>query len=191
MKLVDEQLLTAASLLLDNQTLLPGLSKQFSEASFESSIRGCSMEPAIPGLAQVKVRMLHGDDAQLGDVVYFKSQEGFMIHRVASKVKKGFASNLLITIGDNCLLPDSPVITSQIVGVVFAVKINGQWQPVQPLVYQSFIFRVLRHISLLVIVSVTRLDPEFTSRLVTALHQVKSIVKSIARRTLRQLGLRP
>lgn len=190
MKSAEEQLSTAASLLLNNQTLLPNLSKQLSQASFESSIHGCSMEPTIPGLAQVKVRMLHGDDIYPGDVAYFKSQKGFMIHRIAYIVKKGSASNLLITLGDNCLLPDKPVLASQVIGVVFAVKINRQWQPVLPLDHQSFISRALRQISLFGIVFVTRLNPELTPRLVTALQQIKRSVKSIARWTLRQFGLR-
>jgi signal peptidase I len=78
---------------------------------FTTSFGGTSMMPTIAPGQQVVVEC--GRDPVVGDVVVFRSDDRIMVHRLTAS-----AGNWLLTWGDANWLPDEPVDSSHVVGVV-------------------------------------------------------------------------
>lgn len=78
---------------------------------FTTSFGGTSMLPTIAPGQQVVVEC--GRDPAVGDVVVFRRDDRVMVHRLAAR-----AGNWLLTWGDANWLPDEPVDSGDVVGVV-------------------------------------------------------------------------
>ena len=78
---------------------------------FTTSFGGTSMLPTIVPGQQVVVEC--GRDPVVGDVVVFRRDDRVMVHRLAAR-----AGIWLLTWGDANWLPDEPVDSGQVVGVV-------------------------------------------------------------------------
>lgn len=82
--------------------------------TFTTSFGGTSMLPTIAPGQQVVVEC--GRDPVVGDVVVFRRDDRVMVHRLTAR-----AGSWLLTWGDANRLPDEPVDSSQVVGVVPSV----------------------------------------------------------------------
>jgi hypothetical protein len=78
---------------------------------FTTSFGGTSMLPTIAPGQQVVVEC--GRDPVVGDVVVFRRDDRVTVHRLTAR-----AGNSLLTWGDANWLPDEPVDSSDVVGVV-------------------------------------------------------------------------
>jgi len=192
MKSEKQQPRSSISPLLNDESSLLQLSSHLrgDNAVFESSIRGSSMEPSIPGLARVRVQLSADKSYCRGDIVYFQTSDGYMIHRVAWLVNRGQAAGFLFTLGDNCLLPDLPVPKQQVLGIVIGVEINKTWSlPVTP-VRVPIIQLLIRTLSLMAIIGVARISVPLAGSLVAVLQASETRGRASLGGVLRRLGLR-
>ena len=107
---------------------------------YESSIRGPSMRPAIEAGARLRVRLQTGENCKPGDIAYFLTPHGYMVHRVVFCGRKYYANGYLLTCGDNHLAPDPPVPHDQVLGTVFACTGAEGWRDT-PAQYQGPLHR--------------------------------------------------
>lgn len=182
-----------SSFLLDREPLLPALAAHLGgrEEVFESAIRGSSMSPAIPSLARLRVRLLADRRCRPGDIVYFLSNDGFMVHRVIRQLRDSSTASHLLTFGDNCLSPDPPVRMDRILGIVVAVRIAGDWRPPGPPINASVIHRAIRAASATAVIVAFRFSAAAARRLVAALTALESVGRAPIGRLLRSLHLIP
>lgn len=115
-----------------------------SQAVFESTIHGSSMTPAIPTGARFRVQLRDQQFCGLGDVVFYQTSTGYMVHRVVYRTRRGPSQAYVLTCGDNCLAPDPPVPHESILGIVSAVELAGTWQPPVPPRITSGVKRAIR-----------------------------------------------
>jgi len=177
--------------LLDREPLLAVLAARLGacDAVFESAIRGSSMSPAIPGRARLRVRLLDRRSCERGDILFYLSEKGFMVHRVVHLPRRGPAADMLLTRGDNCLMPDAPVSRNRVLGTVIEVYDRGTWRspglPGRTTVYH----RIAQALSLSAMVVAMRCSPRASCRLAAALQTFESGVRYPVGRLLRRLRL--
>ena len=94
--------------------------------------------------ARLRVRLLSEPSCQAGNIVLYLSDAGFMVHRVAHLPRRGAAAGYLVTLGDNCLVPDPPVRTHRLLGTVTAVQTASGWRTPGPQVSRSISHRLVR-----------------------------------------------
>ncbi len=183
-----------SAFLLDREPLLPALVAAHlggRDEIFESAIRGSSMSPAIPGLARLRVRLLTEQPCQPGDIVYFLTNHGFMVHRVMYPSHKSARGSYLLTFGDNCLSPDPPVRMDRILGTVFAVQIAGNWRPPDPAKSVSVFHRLIRAGTSSAMIAAFRFSVPAAGWLAAALLNLESVGRAPVGRLLRILHLMP
>lgn len=182
-----------SSLLQGRDPLLLALASHLGgrESVFESAIRGSSMSPAIPGGARLRVRLLAEQPCQCGDVVYYLSNDGFMVHRVVYQARRGSAAGYLLTFGDNCLVPDPPVRKDQILGTVIAVRTASDWRPPGPSVNRSVWHRLARAAASGAAIVALRFSVSAARRLSIILKWLESALRAPVGRVLRHLHLIP
>lgn len=88
--------------------------------------RGFSMAPTICDGDRVMMAPADPGRLRTGDIVKFEAPDGFRMHRVIWKSRRGDGTSVLGFQGDNSPAPDPPVDPSRIVGVAVAVERNGQ-----------------------------------------------------------------
>lgn len=141
-----------SNFLLRHPALLLPLSSTFVDALplfFESSIRGPSMEPVIPAGSRLRVQVGQPQLCQPGDVVFYLTDDGYMVHRIVHKPRRGAHQDYLLTCGDHRLAPDPPVHYTQLLGTVMALQREGTWHPLGPPRPGPLAKRVLRAVTLL------------------------------------------
>jgi hypothetical protein len=175
-----------SAFLLDRAHLLLPLAAQFgqTETDFESSIRGNSMAPAIPGGARLRVRVSGQLPCQDGDVVFYLADGGYTVHRVLHRAGGTSDGAYLITQGDARFAPDPPVPCRQVLGTVVAVEINGQWQPVGPRPVSAWHRRAVRAMTLTAMITTARFGVGAASRLAALLLTLESGARVARRRLL-------
>ena len=94
----------------------------------QKAVSGDSMLPAIPENSTVQIEPVDAAEIQLGDIVYFDSDDGRpIIHRVSLKFKR--ENEVFIqTWGDNSSYPDAHVPLSHIHGRIVASRFKGKWK---------------------------------------------------------------
>lgn len=179
------------SFLLDHDALLPALASRLGGrgAEFETAIRGDSMAPAIPMRARLRVRLLSEQSCQRSDIVFYLSDSGFMVHRVAHLPRRGAAAGYLLTLGDNCLVPDPPVREDRILGTVTAVQTASGWHPPGPLVDRSVCHRLVRAAASGAVIAASWFGVPAARWLIIVLQKLVSVIRVPAGRVLRHLRL--
>jgi hypothetical protein len=180
-----------SALLVDHAELLLPLASRLGEGQpdFESAVRGNSMAPAIPAGARIRVRPGEGSACRIGDVVFYLSDGGYVVHRVVYRPGPPADGDYLLTEGDARFAPDPPVPCRQVLGTVVAVQGNGQWAPVGRPVPGPWHRRVVRAVTLPVMILATKVSLVGAQRLARALLAVEFRAR-LARRWLIRVGRR-
>ena len=147
------------------------------------------MSPAIPARARLRVRLLGAKACAPDDVVLYVSDAGFMAHRIAHLQGGDAADSYAIAIGDNCLVPDPPVMASRIVGVVTAVRAAGDWYPPGRAIHRSIYHRLVRGATCGAVLAVSRVSLSAAVRAVSLLQRAVSVFRVPVGRLLRVLHL--
>jgi hypothetical protein len=181
------------SFLLDRDPLLLALASHLggTDAIFESAIRGDSMSPAIPGGARLRVRLRSEQPCPRGEIVYYLSNDRFVVHRIVYRARRGSAAGYSLTIGDNCLIPDPPVLNDRILGTVIAIQTNTGWGPPGALVHASVYHRLARAAASGAVIVALRFSASAARRLTIILKRLESALRAPIGRSLRRLHLIP
>ena len=156
---------------------------------FESTIRGNSMAPAIPAGSRLRVRALAGPICKPGDIAYYLSPSGFLVHRIVHQPRRRAAQAHLLTLGDNCLIPDPPVRMDRILGVVVAFHTGGEWQQPGPLVTRSVFHRLARCTACCILIAASWFGVSTARRFEMALRKFESKCRAPVGSLLRRLHL--
>lgn len=89
---------------------------------------GRSMEPTIPNGTRVRIDFDTKADAREGDVVVVTTRTGYVIHRVVACWHRG-RTRYVLTRGDARWMPDTPVLESELAGVVSEIEGPEGWVP--------------------------------------------------------------
>ena len=100
-----------------------------SDTVIECQLRGGSMEPAIPRGATLRISLGRVAPYRVGEVVAFVQDAGICVHRVAFLGRSQRARDYIITQGDACFYPDSPINTSLVLGTATEFRLEGDWIP--------------------------------------------------------------
>lgn len=100
-----------------------------SDIVIECRLRGGSMEPAIPRGATLRISLGRVAPYRVGEVVAFVQDAGICVHRVAFLGRSQRARDYIITQGDACFYPDSPINTSLVLGTATEFRLEGDWIP--------------------------------------------------------------
>ena len=166
--------------MLDRDHVLHALASRLAgpDGVFESEVRGNSMVPAIPGGARLRVRLISGQNCHAGDIVFFLSEQGFMVHRIAWQARRRRASSHTLTFGDNCFVPDVPIRSDQIIGQIIAVQVADGWRVAGPLNFRSFASRLIRRMALTLVICSLRLGVPAARGMVAFLGRMQSLAFS-------------
>jgi hypothetical protein len=180
-----------SAFLLDHPPLLLPLASHFREPQliFESAIRGPSMAPAIPSHARLRVQLLGPQPCQPGDVVFYLADDGYIVHRVVYRARRGSAPDYLLTCGDNRLAPDPPVQGNQVLGTVIAVQNARYWQPPSPPTTAPFYKRMIRAITLTAMITALWFSAVAARRLAAILLDLELVGRASVRRLRCRLHL--
>ncbi|MGH9459416.1 MAG: hypothetical protein ACRD2J_17415 [Thermoanaerobaculia bacterium] len=86
---------------------------------------GRSMLPTIS--SETDLELACGDLPRAGEVVAYEFRDQLVVHRVLA-VRHG----VMLTRGDAAIVPDSPVLTSRVLGVVRGARLDGREVPLDP-----------------------------------------------------------
>lgn len=139
--------------------------------------------------ARLRVRLLSEQSCQPGDIVFYLSDAGFVVHRVAHLPCRGAAAGYLLTLGDNCLVPDPPVRKDRILGTVIAVQTASGWRPPGPQVGRSVYHRLVRAAAFGAVIVASRISVSAPGRIAMVLQRLVSVGGAPAGRMLRRLHL--
>jgi hypothetical protein len=182
-----------SSFLLDNDAVLHALASRLGgrDAVFESGIRGNSMAPAIPGGARLRVRLRAGQSCHRGDIVFFLSDNGFMVHRIIYQPRRSSPADFLLTLGDNCIVPDPPVRIDRVLGGVIEVQTADGWNSPGALVHRSICHRAARAVASVAMIVALHYRISAARRLEKILRTLEAVVRTRVGRLLRRLHLIP
>jgi hypothetical protein len=151
-----------SAFLLDHPPLLLPLASHFREPQliFESGPQPC----------------------QPGDVVFYLADDGYIVHRVVYRARRGSAPDYLLTCGDNRLAPDPPVQGNQVLGTVIAVQNARYWQPPSPPTTAPFYKRMIRAITLTAMITALWFSAVAARRLAAILLDLELVGRASVRR---------
>jgi hypothetical protein len=179
-----------SAFLLDRESLLPVVASRLgSDETFESTIRGGSMAPAVPKFSRLCVRLLGDRVPESGDVLYYLADDGFVIHRLVHHVSPSNCERYYVTIGDNCLVPDPPVSEDRVLGVVIAVETTCGRRPPGAPHSNSIFHRIARGISISATLVASHISISAATRVAALFRWVEDIGRVRVGRALRYLGL--
>jgi hypothetical protein len=180
-----------SAFLVDHAGLLLSLVSHLGQElrEFESAVRGSSMAPAIPAGSRIRVRPGEGSSCRIGDVVFYLSDGGYVVHRVVYRPGTSADGDYLLTEGDARFAPDPPVPCRQVLGTVVAVQGHGQWAPVGLPVPGPWHRRFVRAVTLPVVILATKVSLVGAQRLARALLAIELRAR-LVRRWLIRLGRR-
>ena len=178
-----------SSFLLDRDPLVLALASRLGgrDVTFESASRGSSMSPAIPGRVRLRIRLLAEQPCHPGDIVYFLTDNGFVVHRVIYRSRKNSAAGYLLTLGDNCLSPDPPVRNDRILGTVIAVHTAGEWRSPSPPINRSVLHRLIRAATSATMIATVTISVPAARRLAAVFLELESVGRVPVGRLLRRL----
>jgi hypothetical protein len=146
------------------------------------------MAPAIPARARLRVRVQGNQPCRRGDVVYYLAGDGYMVHRVVFRARRGAARDLLLTCGDGCLAPDPPVRSDQVLGTVIAVETPDGWRPPGPPITPGPLYRrLVRALALAGTIAALGVSASTARRLALSLHQLEAASRTTVRGIRRRL----
>lgn len=178
-----------SAFLRDRESLLPRVASGLgSDATFESSIRGSSMAPAIPQFSRLRIRLLGNRTPEPGEILYFLADEGFVVHRMLRAISTRNGGRYYLTRGDNCLAPDKPVREDCVLGVVIAVRGPSGEFPPEPLRVTSALHRFLRAVTIPVLQVSSLFGIPAASYTAALLGRIEDMTRARAGRALRFLG---
>ncbi|MCK5100094.1 MAG: signal peptidase I [Desulfobacteraceae bacterium] len=105
---------------------------------------GNSMSPAIYAGALINICPVREKQIKLGDIVFIKTDSDLtLIHRVSRKFKHN-GKQFIQTWGDNNPTPDRSVPASYVLGRIFSIKPDNEWQDLKrgTLNYLSYFFKL-------------------------------------------------
>ncbi len=175
------------SFLLDHDTLLPLLAARLGAEGtvFESAIHGNSMAPALPGRARLRVQLVSAEHCQPDDIVFYLCDDGFIVHRLVRRVPRR-SSSYLLTLGDNCLVPDPPVNEKRLLGRVLAVKTETGWRVPGAARSRSIVHRLVRLGTSFVVMMALRFSVTAASALEKILRNLETSTRPRVARLLRR-----
>ncbi|MGH8702717.1 MAG: hypothetical protein ACREVR_16315, partial [Burkholderiales bacterium] len=124
-----------------------------------------------------------------GDIVYFLSDAGFMVHRVVYRKHRNPADGWLLTLGDNCFAPDAPVSAERVLGTVVAARAGNDWRIPPPPEKRPAVHRFFRAAAVAAMICALWISVPLAYRLATALRALERIGRSPVGRLLRRLRL--
>ena len=80
---------------------------------------------------RLQVRRSGARDGRVGDVVYYRTDQGYVVHRIVQAVRCRSGQPYLLTCGDRRLAPDPPIRGDQILGTVINAQTPQGWRAVQ------------------------------------------------------------
>lgn len=92
------------------------------DSMVECTLRGASMEDAIPRGSRIRIRFSQRAH-RVGDIVAFMTGERIVVHRIVHCTDRQ-----LLTRGDAMLLPDPPIHSSTVLGEVNEVDSGTGWR---------------------------------------------------------------
>jgi len=110
--------------ILDNVAQLRGTG-----AVIECKLRGGSMGTAIPAGSAIRIRLEAARPYRVGEIVAFVVHDGLCVHRIACLGAGARAGRYVVTQGDACQNPDSPIEVSHILGPAIEYKSGKDWLP--------------------------------------------------------------
>lgn len=186
------RLQAVSALLLDHPDRLLPLASHFREGQphFDSWIHGSSMWPAIAPGTRLRVRVLGPVPCQPGDIVYYLADDGYMVHRVIHRGRRGAAAEYLLTCGDNRLAPDPPVRADRVLGTVIAVETPSGWRPTAAFQPGSWPRRLIRAITVPCMIAALGVSPGVGRWLGLALLALEGVTRRSVWRVRRRLRRR-
>lgn len=101
-------------------TWLPLLRESLNRSgSVRWPLHGHSMTPTLPAGCEIEIAPLPSE-VHLGDLVVFCSEEALVAHRLVHR-----SQGYWITQGDGLWIPDVPIESDQVLGVVTAAYVDG------------------------------------------------------------------
>ena len=143
------------------------------------------MSPAIPSGARLRVRLLGENPCNSGDVVFYMSEDGFMVHRIAHPPRGSTAGGYLLTIGDDCLAPDPPVRINRLLGTVVAVQTCTGWRPPGPALVRTSFHRLVRAATIAATIVALWFGVATARRFAAFLSALERVLRPLAGRLLR------
>lgn len=160
------------------RTLALARSLRAPDRSFESTVAGMSMGPALGPGSRIRIALVDRDRYESGEVVAYLAGSQVVVHRVAHRGRAAAARGYLITRGDAALVPDPPVDHDRILGPVTGVWRPGGWMPLGGPPPRSLRAKLARGVSLAVAVGALYLSPRVTSRALSALHRTAGSIRA-------------
>jgi hypothetical protein len=133
----------------------------------QSRVQGPSMGATLPDGASIRIQLSRAPDCRPGEVVACLIGARLVTHRIVHG--GGRSARVLITRGDDELLPDPPIDARGIVGRVVAVESSGQWVSPPPPVPDSAARRALAYGILAVVASLSRVNVSWARRALATL----------------------
>lgn len=160
------------------RTLALAHSLRAPDRSFESTVAGTSMGPALGPGSRIRVALVDRDRYETGEVVAYLAGSQVVVHRVAHRGRAAAARGYLITRGDAALVPDAPVDHVRILGPVIGVWRPGGWMPPGGPPPRSLGAKLARGLTLAVAVGALYLSPRVTARTLSALHRTAGSLRA-------------
>lgn len=88
---------------------------------------GGSMWPFLRATDRLIIERISGCALSRGDVVLFRIDERFIVHRVLDNSVGDSTTSLLLTKGDACRYPDPIISQDQILGKMVGIERNGRY----------------------------------------------------------------
>lgn len=185
-----DRISAVSAFLLDRDSLLPVVASRLgSDTTFESAIRGGSMAPAIPGYSRLRVKLLGNRIPERDDILYYLSDDGFVIHRLVRHVSSRSGERYYLTIGDDCLAPDPPVPEDRVLGVVIAVETSSGIRPPGSPESRSAFHRLARAVSIPTAFAASRISVSAAAQVAILFRQIENAGRARIGRLLRFVGL--
>lgn len=105
--------------------------------------------------------------------MFYISDSGLMVHRVASHPRRGAALGYVLTFGDNCLVPDPPVRTQRLLGTVIAIKTASGWRPPDLPVGRSLRHQLVRGATWAIMVFAMSVSIDWARRMASTLRALQ------------------
>ena len=151
------------------------------------------MQPAIPVNSRLRIRVQGHEPNRPGDVVFFRTGDDYMVHRVAYRVRHWSGRSFLLTCGDARLAADAPLDESQVLGIVISIRTKKVWRDPGPAIIGSIFRKATRALTLMIMIVVTSLSVPAASRMAALLLRMELVGRSVVRRIrrAREIGVQP
>jgi len=185
-----DRICAVSAFLLDREPLLAVVASRLgSDAIFDSAIHGSSMAPAIPKLSRLRVQLLGTRVPDVGDILYYLADDGFVVHRIVHHFRARSGERIYLTVGDNCLAPDQPVPEGRVLGTVIEIDTPSGRSSPGLLQLRSIFHRVARAISIPTTIVASRFGLSAAARVAALFRRLEGVGRARIGRMLRSVGL--